>query len=69
MKAPANPPKMGRPSGKRTDPAFVQITAYIRRDTHRDVKIELLKEAKGREFSTLLEDLLSAWLKKRAPNR
>jgi hypothetical protein len=57
--------KLGRPAGKRTDPAFVQVTAYIRKDTHRDVKIELLREGKGREFSELIEQLLSDWLKRR----
>ena len=35
--------KRGRPSGKRSDADFVQVTAYIHKDTHRNVKIALLK--------------------------
>jgi hypothetical protein len=57
--------KRGRPSGKRSDVAFVQAPAWIRRDTHTQVKIELLKEGKGQEFSELVESLLSKWLKSR----
>ena len=55
--------KRGRPSGKRSDDAFVQAPAWIRRDTHTQVKIKLLKEGKGQEFSELVEALLSKWLK------
>ena len=29
--------KRGRPSGKRSDPECVQVTAYINKDTHREV--------------------------------
>jgi len=51
----------GRPPGKRTNPEFVQITAYIRRETHRQVKLTLLE--KGRqEFSELVEELLMQWI-------
>ncbi len=53
----------GRPPGKRRHPDFEQITAYIRKDTHHQVKLALLRELKGRQFSELVEDLLSAWLK------
>ena len=52
----------GRPPGKRSHPDFEQITAYIRRDTHRAVKIALLKNGR-QEFSELVEDLLRHWLK------
>jgi hypothetical protein len=55
----------GRPSGKRSDPDFVQTTAYVRGDTYRDVRIALLQEGEGREYSELVEELLSEWLKKR----
>ena len=57
--------KRGRPPGKRSDPNFEATTAYIRKDTHRNVKIALLHEGKGREFSELVEDLLAAWLRKK----
>lgn len=54
--------KRGRPKGKRSDPDYEQVTAYIRKDTHRDVKIALLSEGNGREFSELIQELLEQWL-------
>lgn len=54
--------KRGRPPGKRSNPDFEQITAYIRKDTHQGVKIALLQEGNGQEFSELVENLLSGWL-------
>lgn len=59
----AAPKRRGRPSGKRSDSEFVQVTAYIHKRTHRDVKIALLKSDGDRDFSELVEDLLAAWLK------
>ena len=60
------PRPVGRPSGKRTDPDFQQITAYVRKDTMRSVKIALLQEADPdegpRETSELIEELLAEWL-------
>lgn len=55
----------GRPRGKRSDPSFAQVTAYIPEATHRAVKIALLQEGEGREFSELVDELLSDWLKSR----
>jgi hypothetical protein len=57
--------RRGRPTGKRSDPDFEQTTAYIRKDTHRNVKIALLEEGEEREYSELVEELLSKWLKAR----
>jgi hypothetical protein len=53
----------GRPNGKRSDTNYTQVTAYLRKDTHQAVKIRLLQEGKGREFSELLQELLDGWLK------
>jgi hypothetical protein len=53
----------GRPSGKRSDPSFEQVTAYIRRRTHDAVKMRLLKEGQRRQFSELGEDLLAIWVR------
>lgn len=66
-KAPAvaQPKQVGRPPGKRSDPDFEQITAYIRKDTHQQAKIALLEEGKGQQFSDLVETLLAKWLKAR----
>lgn len=54
--------RAGRPRGKRSDPNYEQVTAYIRKDTHLAVKIALLQEGQGREFSELLQDLLGDFL-------
>lgn len=60
-----SPKPVGRPRGKRSDDDHVQVTAYIRRDTHLDVKAALLRDQKGRDFSELTEELLAKWLKLR----
>lgn len=63
---PAPPqPKRGRPPGKRSDPAYEQVTAYVRRDTYRAVKIALLEDDRQSGFSDLVEELLQAWLRER----
>jgi hypothetical protein len=54
--------KMGRPAGKRSDPKFTQVTAYIQSQTYRDVKVALLLAAEQQEFSQLMEALLIEWL-------
>jgi hypothetical protein len=60
----------GRPAGpaggKRSDPDFTQTTAYVRKNTLNDVKVALLREGKGRDYSELVEDLLRGWLKSRS---
>ena len=61
--APPSAKKRGRPSGKRSDADYTQITAYIQRETHRDVKIALLKSGNGLDFSELIDSLLAEWLK------
>jgi hypothetical protein len=64
----APPPERrpGRPRGKRSDPGFVQVTAYIPDDLHHNIKLALLQERKGREFSELVGELLTAWLESRS---
>jgi hypothetical protein len=66
--APPSPaPRKGRPPSKRSNPAFEQVTAYIPGELYRKVRIGLLEDAKGQEFSELVADLLSAWLAGRKP--
>lgn len=62
------PSRRGRPKAKRSDPDYEQVTAYIRKNTHTAVKIELLKNSQNgekREFSELVQDLLEQWLNSR----
>jgi hypothetical protein len=47
--------------GKRSDPAYEQVTAYIRKETYRRVKMRLLAQDGG-DFSTLMQELLEGWL-------
>jgi hypothetical protein len=56
-------PGRGRSAvGKRSDPDYEQVSAYIRRTTYRDVTIALLRAEDGRDFSDLVETLLAHWL-------
>lgn len=57
--------RRGRPTGKRSSPEYVPLTVYVRRETHRGVKIALLREDDGGEMSQLVEELLSGWLVER----
>ena len=63
---PPAPPRRGRPPGKRSDPGFVQVTAYIPGDLYRRVRIGLLEDAKGQEFSELIAELLAGWMESRS---
>lgn len=54
--------KRGRPTAKRSDPNFVGLTTYIRRETHMQAKIALLEDGEGTELSELVETLISDWL-------
>lgn len=47
--------------GKRDNPDFQQISAYIRKDTYRAVKQAIVTK---RDLSDLVEDLFTEWLKK-----
>ncbi|PSB27550.1 hypothetical protein [Chlorogloea sp. CCALA 695] len=60
------PPKRGRPKGKRSHPDYEQVTAYIKKDTYQEIKISLLREGQKREFSELIQELLEDWLKLRS---
>lgn len=63
---PSPPPKSpGRPKGKRSDPAFEQVSCYLPKDLYRDVRIALLKDGRSQEFSVVVAELLSGWLQSR----
>ena len=49
--------------GKRSNAEYRQVSAYVRKDTHRKVKMALLQD--DREFSELVEELLGSWLDSR----
>jgi hypothetical protein len=49
--------------GKRSDPAYRQISTYVRSDLYRTVKRELLLD--DRDFSDLMDELLAEWVGRR----
>ena len=53
--------KLGRPPGKKTDPAYRQVTVYLQEDVHRNARKLLLDER--RQFSDLVNDLVADWLR------
>lgn len=50
--------------GKRSNAEYRQVSAYIRKDMHRKVKMALLEE--DQEFSELVGRLLEDWLDTRS---
>ena len=54
----------GRPPGKRTNPDYQQVTVYLPRALHDQVKIKLIQEGR-KEFSELVENLLINWVYRR----
>lgn len=58
------PRRVGRPkTGKRSDPEYRQVSAWIRRDTYDRVTRRLFMKENRREFSGLVQSLLENWLK------
>ena len=49
---------------KSVDGNYLKFTTYIRKGTHRAVKLTLM--AQDRELSDLVEELLSEWLQKQS---
>lgn len=63
--------KPGRPPGRRSNPNYTQISAYIPLELLQEVQDELaeerrmLKQRTARPVSDLVEELLGLWLEKR----
>jgi hypothetical protein len=56
-------PKIAAPMrGKRSHPDYTQAPAFVRKDTYKAVKIALLNDDHGLDYSDLVEELLTAWL-------
>ena len=60
MAAADEPPKKGRQKGKRSNPDYTQVGAYIPKSLDKEVKRKLLDE--DIDFSDLVADLLIKWL-------
>ncbi|TYQ26979.1 hypothetical protein PseudUWO311_09845 [Pseudanabaena sp. UWO311] len=57
---PNKSPKRTRVQGRRSDPEYAQVGAYVPRKLHTQVKIQLLNQKK--DFSELIEELLEDWI-------
>jgi hypothetical protein len=60
IEAPAPAKKNGRQLGKRSNPDYIQVGAYIPKEVDRGVKRKLLDE--DLDFSELVTKLLQDWL-------
>lgn len=59
---PAEPARPARANaGKSSNPAYKQISAYVRKETHRAALRRLLDEDGGRDLSDVIEELLAGW--------
>jgi hypothetical protein len=58
----ASEPPAAKKLGKRRDPAFVQVTAYIADDLNRKVKAALIQTRRERDFSGVVAELLEGWV-------
>ncbi len=47
---------------KSVDPDYIKFTTYVRKDTHRAVKVKITE--RDEELSDLVEQLLQSWLQK-----
>jgi len=56
-------PEAKRGNGKSSNPEYKQISAYVRKDTHREAIKRLADEDGKRDLSDIIENLLNQWLK------
>jgi hypothetical protein len=55
---------IGRPPGKRSDPAWKQYSVLLRRETQREAA-NLLRDTDEGDLSGLVQKLLDGWVKKK----
>lgn len=58
-----NTPKKSKFGGKRTDPTYKQVGAYVKKDTYLQIQ-KLLLDKPDKDFSDLVQELLSDYLDK-----
>lgn len=54
---------IGRPPGKRSDPAWKQYSILLRRETQREAANRLREDDSAPDLSGLVQQLLEAWLR------
>jgi hypothetical protein len=53
---------VGRPPGKRSDPAWKQFSVLLRKETQREAASILRAKDEGQDFSGLVQNLLEGWI-------
>jgi hypothetical protein len=55
---------VGRPPGKRSDPAWKQFSVLLKKETQRQAANILREQHEGLDFSGLVQNLVESWIKK-----
>jgi hypothetical protein len=55
---------LGRPPGKRSDPAWKQHSVLLKRETQREAAAILRSKDEGLDLSGLVQSLLENWIKR-----
>jgi hypothetical protein len=55
---------LGRPPGKRSDPAWKQFSVLLKRETQREAANILRAKDEGLDLSGLVQNLLDGWIKR-----
>lgn len=56
--------KVGRPSGKRSDDKYRQVTLLMKKETIKKLKSYLLEVEEKKDLSELIDDICETWLEK-----
>ncbi len=56
--------RLGRPPGKRSDPAWKQFSVLLKRETQREAANILRTKDEGIDLSGLVQNLLDSWIKR-----
>jgi hypothetical protein len=65
VKPESKPINMQPLRGKKGHPDYNQVTIYLTKQTQNEAKIALLQARDERDFSELVEELISDWLKQK----
>lgn len=55
---------LGRPRGKRSDPAWKQFSVLLKKETQREAAKILRDKDEGQDLSGLIQNLLDNWIKR-----
>jgi hypothetical protein len=61
------PRPLGRPPGKRSDPAWKQYSVLLKKETQREAANILRAKEEGQDLSGLVQTLLAGWVKRQKP--